>query len=130
MSEREDPKDVAIELLIGRMLLVGVSLSAGLVLFGGLIFLRRHGQEVPDFSDFRGQPAELRTFSGILGGAANLEARAIIQLGLGLLIATPVVRVASSLAAFARRRDVLYTAISAFVLAILLFGVLAAHGTT
>lgn len=130
MSSRDDEVEVGIELLIRKMLLAGVALSAGVVLVGGVVFLRRHGHELADFGEFRGEPAELRTFPGILAAAAGLEARAIIQLGLGLLIATPVARVALSLVAFARRRDVLYSAISALVLVILLFGVIAAQVST
>jgi uncharacterized membrane protein len=130
MLERDDETADGVEVLIRKMLLVGVSVSACVVVAGGVLFLVRHGHDIPDFGEFRGEPAELRTFPGILGAAAKLEARAIIQFGLGLLIATPVARVALSLFAFARRRDLLYTAISTLVLAILLFGVLVAHFST
>ena len=52
--------------------------------------------------------------------AAAVRGRAIIQLGLLLLIATPVARVAFSLVAFLRERDRAYVLITSFVLALLL----------
>ena len=50
----------------------------------------------------------------------QLSARAIIQLGLLLLIATPVARVLFSAIAFAIERDCMYVVITLIVLAILL----------
>jgi len=50
-----------------------------------------------------------------------LRGRGIIQLGLLLLIATPVARVAFSIAAFAMQRDRLYVVVTLMVLAILLY---------
>jgi uncharacterized membrane protein len=48
---------------------------------------------------------------------------ALIQLGLFLLIATPVARVILSVAAFAVERDRVYVAITTLVLAILLYSI-------
>jgi uncharacterized membrane protein len=48
--------------------------------------------------------------------------RGWIQLGLLLLIATPVARVAFSVYAFARQRDFLYVGVTLIVLTVLLFG--------
>jgi len=45
-----------------------------------------------------------------------------VQLGLVLLIATPMVRVALTLVAFLWQRDRLYVCITAFVLALLVYG--------
>jgi len=57
-------------------------------------------------------------------GALALDSNAIVQLGLVLLIATPVVRVAFMLIAFVVQRDRVYVAISGLVLALLLYGLL------
>ena len=48
--------------------------------------------------------------------------RGLIQLGVLLLIATPVARVVFSAWAFARQRDWTYVLVTLFVLAVLLFG--------
>ena len=59
-------------------------------------------------------------FGGLTSRLGILEPLAIVQLGLLTLLATPVVRVAASVVAFASESDRLYTAITAIVLAILL----------
>jgi uncharacterized membrane protein len=52
----------------------------------------------------------------------------MIQLGLLLLIATPVARVAFSVVAFVLERDRMYVGITLLVLAVLLFSLLGGHG--
>lgn len=122
MGERDEWTDHRVELIISKLLLVGVSTAAIVVLAGGILFLVRHGHETPQFGEFHGEPAEFRTFGVLLGAVWKLEARALIQLGLGLLIATPVARVAFSLFAFIRQRDGMYVVITSIVLAVLLLG--------
>jgi len=113
--------DQRVEGIIGNLLRAGVLLAAVVVLLGGGIYLARHGSEVPHYRVFRGEPTALRTVSGILEDARTFHGRNIIQLGLLLLIATPVVRVASSVLAFALERDRLYVVVTLVVLAVLLF---------
>ena len=100
--------------------------AAVVVLAGGLLFLVRHGSEPADHRHFRGEPAELRGVRGIAREAAALHSRGMIQLGLLLLILTPVARVILLAGAFARQRDYLYVGIAGLVLAILLYSLL--HG--
>jgi uncharacterized membrane protein len=107
--------------IIGNLLRTGVALAAALVFAGGLIYLFRHGAETPGYAVFRGEPADLRTLPGILHDVQSLRGRGIIQLGLLVLIATPVARVAFLAYAFARQRDTLYTAVCLIVLALLAF---------
>ena len=59
-------------------------------------------------------------FSNLQMRLASLEPLAISQLGLLVLLATPVARVAASVVGFALEGDRLYTAITLAVLAILL----------
>jgi uncharacterized membrane protein len=59
-----------------------------------------------------------------LNGISRGDAGAIIQLGILLLIATPIARVAFALLAFAIERDRLYICISLTVLAVLAWGML------
>jgi uncharacterized membrane protein len=127
MHTRDEWTDHRIELIISRLLLVGVSLAALVVLAGGILFLVRHGHETPQFGTFHGEPAELRTLRGVLAAAQKLDARAVIQLGLGLLVATPVARIVFSLFAFARQRDGTYVVVTGIVLAILLLGLFSAQ---
>lgn len=112
--------DDAIELLVGRLLRAGVVASAAIVLVGGVVYLAAHAHEPPHGSVFVGEPDEFTHIGGILRAAASLSGRGLVMCGLLLLVATPVVRVALSLVAFMLQRDHLYSAITAFVLVLLL----------
>jgi uncharacterized membrane protein len=114
--------DEKMDLVVGNLLRTGVALSGAIVFAGGLIFLLRHGLETPDYRVFRGEPADLRSLGGIFQEALALRARGVVQLGLLLLIATPVARVAYLVYAFARQRDRLYAVIALIVLVLLAYG--------
>ena len=120
--------DQAVQQLIGRLLQFGVLLAAGVVVVGAALLLTQYGRTPVSYSVFRGEPEQLRTIAGILRGAEALDSRAIVQLGLVLLIATPVVRVAFMLVTFMLQRDRTYVWISALVLALLLYGILFGRG--
>ena len=62
--------------------------------------------------------------TGIVADAVALSGRGIIQLGLLLLIATPVMRVAVSLAAFLLERDWTYVVATLIVLSLLIYSLL------
>jgi uncharacterized membrane protein len=111
-----------VEQIMASLLRAGVILAAAVVLGGGIVYLARHGQEHPAYSTFHGVPDELKTPPAIWRGATSGQGRAIIQLGLLLLIATPVCRVAFSVFAFERQRDWTYVAITLIVLAVLIYG--------
>jgi len=119
--------DQNVEEWIGNLLRVGVTLAAAVVLFGGSIYLVRHGRTAPQYRVFRGEPADLRTISGIVKEALVFQGRGLIQLGLLLLIATPVARVAFSVAAFAIQRDRLYVVVTLIVLAVLVYSLAGGH---
>jgi uncharacterized membrane protein len=113
--------DQRIEIIIGGLLRTGVLLSAAVVLTGGVLYLLHYGHNVTNYTTFHGEPERLKSLTDIVHGAVELEPRAIIQLGLLLLIATPVARVAFSAIAFAIERDYMYVVITLIVLAILLY---------
>ena len=113
--------DERAEQIIGNLLRIGVSMAAAVVSLGGLVYLLRHGTAYPHYQAFSGEPAYLRTISGIVTESLSLRPRALIQLGLLLLIATPVARVAFSVFAFARQRDRTYVVVTLIVLSILIF---------
>lgn len=115
LSDRE------IGVVIGRLLLTGVLIAALMVLAGGIVYLVRYGAAVPNYKVFRGEPAELRSVGGIARDAIGWSAKGLIELGLLLLIATPVARVAFSILAFAAQRDRLYILVTVFVLVVLIF---------
>ncbi len=108
--------------VVGNLLRAGVSLAAAVVLAGGIVYLLRHGAEMPAYHVFRGEPSDLRSVPGIWQDVLAGRGRGIIQLGLLLLIATPVARVAYLVYAFARQQDRLYCAIALVVLLLLMYG--------
>ncbi|MCL5965632.1 MAG: DUF1634 domain-containing protein [Deltaproteobacteria bacterium] len=114
--------DKRVEQVVGILLRAGVILAAAVVLAGGTIHLARHGSAFPDYRVFHGEPAELRHVSGIVAEAFRPDGRGLIQLGLLLLIATPVARVAFSVVAFALQKDRTYIVVTLIVLAALLYG--------
>jgi uncharacterized membrane protein len=113
--------DQKTEEVIGTLLRFGVILAAAVVLAGGVLYLARHGRSPADYARFRGEPSDFRTVAGIVHAALAGRGQGIIQLGLLLLIATPVARVAFSIAAFAAEGDRMYMGFTTVVLAILLY---------
>jgi uncharacterized membrane protein len=113
--------DQRIENTLGNVLRAGVLLSAFVVLIGGAIYLIRYGHSPVDFRAFRGEPADLRNVRGIIRDALELRGRGMIQLGLLLLIATPVARVAFSIFGFAEEYDGMYVVFTLIVFSVLLY---------
>ncbi|MGH7583303.1 MAG: DUF1634 domain-containing protein [Gemmatimonadales bacterium] len=104
---------------VGLTLRVGVSAAAAITLAGAVWFLVHQGRTHADYAAFRGEPAELRSVTAIVGSALHGRPLGVIQFGLLCLIATPIARVALSLIGFIRERDRTYIAITATVLVIL-----------
>jgi uncharacterized membrane protein len=111
--------DERVDLLIGNLLRYGVMIAATVAIVGGIPYLFAHGADVPNYRTFAGQPESLATVGGIVSRALQFDSAAIIQLGIVLLVATPVARVVLSLFAFAMQRDRTYVVITTVVLAIL-----------
>lgn len=116
--------DQQLDELLAHVLRAGVFLSAGIVALGGGLFLAHHGFDHPSYHVFRGEPVLLRSVGGIIETAGSLSGRGLVQLGLLLLIATPIIRVLCSVAGFARQRDWLYVGITLTVLLLLMFSLL------
>jgi uncharacterized membrane protein len=105
--------------VVSAVLIVGVSLSAGLIAVGfaaALVF----GWQGSAIGATPAPLAATTDFSNLAGRLAALQPLAVTQLGLLTLLATPVARVAASLVGFASEHDRLYTAITLAVLVILL----------
>jgi len=112
---------------MGFLLRTGVILAAALVFVGGVLFLVRHPLPVTNYRVFQGEPQELRTVSGIIRNAFSWHGRGLIQLGVLVLIATPVARVIFSVFAFLYERDWTYVAVTLLVLGLLLYSLLGGH---
>ncbi len=119
--------DEQVEQIIGNLLRGGVLLAAGVVVVGGVLYLIHYGANSPNYQVFHGEPTDLRGLSGILTDAVSLRRRALIQLGLLLLIATPILRVAFSVFAFAKQRDYTYVIVTLIVLGVLMYSLFGAQ---
>lgn len=112
------------ELVISQVLRGGVLLSAAIILLGVLLFYLQFGAS-------GGQApgaAFPHTLLGVVSGLSRGDPLAIIVLGLLVLLATPVVRVAVSIMAFGLERDWRYVAITSLVLLILLLSFVLGKG--
>jgi uncharacterized membrane protein len=116
-----------LENLLSNLLKYGVLIASAVVLFGGILYLIRHGAERAEYQFFSGTPSQFRSPRGVIEAVFSGSSRGIIQLGLLLLIAIPIVRVIVSLFAFIRRRDLIYIIVSLFVLAALTYSLIGAY---
>ena len=103
---------------IASLLRIGMTAAALVVCAGAAWFLLSHGSDPADYRAFHPRPARL--------GALH-DGRALMQLGLLILVVTPIARVAFTVSAFARNRDRAYAVITASVLCILLYSLLGGH---
>lgn len=127
VNEESKWTDHRAEMVIGNLLRLGVLIAALVVLMGAGIYLVRHGDEQTHYHVFQGEQSNMRAVSGIVKEAMTLKGRSIMQLGLLLLIATPVARVAFSVFVFIRERDYMYILVTMIVLSVLLYS-LFRHG--
>jgi uncharacterized membrane protein len=123
VSERE-LDDARMEIIMGRLLQVGVLLAATVVLLGGIMYIFAHAGERTHYRAFVARPLVLRHPHALLRGLVAGDASAVIQFGILLLVATPICRVLFAVVAFFLEKDRLYVAVSMLVLAVLLFGML------
>ena len=124
MSSELAQTDKRIDELMGLLLRSGVILAAAIVFAGGVVYLARHPFPSTNYRVFQSEPEGLRTISGILREAEAFKGRGLIQLGLLVLIATPIARVMFSVLAFCYQRDWKYVVFTLIVLGLLLYSLL------
>lgn len=112
------------EIWISRLLLSGVLLSAAIILAGFTLFLLRGGIGGESLSDVVDGQKTAADFGTILRGIGRADGKSLIQLGLLVLILTPISRVAMSVFFFLRERDRVFVATTAIVLCILVGGLI------
>lgn len=113
--------DDRVEGLIAHLLRAGVVVAALVVIGGAVPYLAQNPWAHVNYRTFHSQPDNLKFVHGIIGTALSGDPRGIMQLGLLLLIATPIARVMSSAVAFAIDGDRMYVGFTLLVLAVLLY---------
>ncbi|WP_375500220.1 DUF1634 domain-containing protein [uncultured Nostoc sp.] len=123
-----------LEYLLSNFMKYGVLIASAVVLLGGILYLIHHGAEPAGYHFFRGEPSEFRSPAGVVKAVLSgsdaydgLRLRAIIQLGLLLLIATPIVRVFISLLTFLLQREFIYVIVTLLVMTILIYSLVGAY---
>lgn len=114
--------DQLIERTISSILSWGVHLASLVLVIGGVNYLVHHGMAVPNDRFFHGEAAELRTLIGIVRGAILGDGESQLQLGVLILFATPIARVAFSAFAFAKQREYIYGCMCLIVLLVIGYG--------
>lgn len=123
MNTKENKKitDYDMEQLIGQVLRYGVVISGTVAIIGGIWYLIQQGSGIANYTVFNGEPAGFTSLTGIIKGLGQGSANEIIQLGVVILIATPIIRIVFSLASFILEKDRMYIIITLIVLLIILF---------
>jgi uncharacterized membrane protein len=112
---------VKMELVISSLLRYGVLLSFVVILAGSILLFVEGGPAAT--VRLTGEPIP-KVPSEVIAQAFQGQPKAIIDLGLFLLIATPVARVAVAFVAFLLEADYVYTLITFYVLAMLVLSFL------
>ena len=114
-------RDADLKKIIGQLLRYGVLSASVIVLTGGIVYLVRHGGQYPQYHDFRGEPDKMREPMLMWQAVLRGEGRPLIQIGLLVLIATPIARIVFSIFGYLLEKDYLYTVITAIVLLVILW---------
>jgi len=118
-----DKRIRTVELVISTILRVGVISSLALVVFGLSVMFLQHPHSLNSAESYQAltstHAAYPHTIGDVFLGVGSFQGEAIIGLGLLMLIATPVMRVAVSIFAFIVHRDKVFTAITTLVLLLL-----------
>ena len=120
--------DQRLERIVGQLLRTGVLMAAAVVLAGGVWWLAEVGSHVPTYQRFSLEQPELRNFPALLRSIAHPSPDTVIQLGLLILIATPIARVVMAMAGFALERDHTYVAVCVVVLVVLIYSLVLPFG--
>ena len=120
-----------VEIIISTLLRVGVISSLIIIVLGLTITYTQHPQywtDANELSQLVNYPATFpHSLNDVFGGIAHLRGQSFIALGLLILIATPVMRVAISIVAFGIQHDYTFVVITCIVLTLLGFSFLMGH---
>ena len=121
---QQDDRVRKVELTISALLRLGVLTSLLVVLAGTVVTFVHHPRYLTSHRDLppltRPGAEFPHSVPTVVHGLQHGQGRAIVMVGLLLLIATPVVRVAVSVLAFVYQRDRVFVTITTVVLALLL----------
>lgn len=120
-------RDKDLQALIGNLLRIGVVIAMTIVVGGLILYLFEHGRETAHYETFTNDG--VFRFHRFLTELGSGRSSAIIELGVMVLIATPIARVLFTMIGFWLEKDRLYTFIALLVLCIIVISMMlgAAH---
>ncbi len=123
----KDPEEMNV--IIGKVLRYGVILSATVVILGTIgLAISQGSSDTSGFLNYNPNTVPHDgldvSLGGLFNGLVSYSPFSWIELGVILLIATPVARVTISVLLFGAERDRLYVVITGVVLTLLLFSML------
>lgn len=110
-----------LDIVLSNVLRIGLVIAFLTTLLGGILLFWQSGNTVVDYHIFKGEPDSLKAIRSIITSSMHGEGIAIVQLGILLMIATPVSRVLLCVIMFFLQKDYLYVVLSSFVLGVLLY---------
>lgn len=108
------------EIILGKLLLIGVLISAAFVLVGGILYLYQQGQD-PTPAWFYQPVHSGMSVDQLIREGLSLTPLGLINIGILLLVATQSFRVALLVFYYARIRDMKFALISGFILLMLVY---------
>lgn len=116
--------DKDLQKIIGAVLKYGVLTVLTIGIFGGLIYLFGHQQDMVHYSVFKENDQNFfQVVKSIFVGVSHFDGRSIIYLAVLILFCTPFLRLLLSLFSFILEKDKLYILITCIVLAIIVMSV-------
>jgi uncharacterized membrane protein len=122
----EPPLGGPLEVWISRVLLGGVLLAAAIIFLGlaRLLTMPPQGGEPATAAALIQQETHPTSLVAILDGVDEGRPTSLVRLGVLVLILTPVARVAMTVVLFLAQRDWAFVVLAAFVLLLLVLGLL------
>ena len=105
----------------------GVLIASYVVLSGGILYLINHGLDIAEYQVFIGTESQFHSPTGVVNAALAGSSQGIIQLGILILIAVPILRVIISLLTFLLEGEFIYVIITSLVLASLTYSIVGAY---
>ena len=116
--------DDKLEFILGNLLKIGVIVSGLVTLIGAILFLFQHGLETPNYHEFKPHVFNFSDLNTFFSEIIAFQSQAIMELGLLILIATPILRVLLSVIAYSFQKDYMYILFSGFVFLVMILGFL------
>jgi uncharacterized membrane protein len=107
--QHEDPVQTHLYRIIERILDIGFFIGIGIILLGTILTFAK-GDDLPD---------DVVSLNNLPGEVADLEPTALIDLGLVLLLLTPLSYVVAALITFLRQRDRMFIGVCLLLIALI-----------